>query len=230
MTEGPVSIAARPQPIVSTVGPVVVPRQHDLFPISTVAEFPDSLPTADAWGTVLGVDGHSYVAKLDKGGRGVRASEWMGTHIAESANVPCPTPKIVELQNGELAFGSRRIAGAQEEAITAEILTRGVSVPGLTASLSSVFALDLFLNNVDRHDRNFLMVEDRGALRMYTFDFGRCLFYHGRLEPFPSKSHQTRLTATKLRRRHGFDLAAANSVLDRIMGLNRPGFAGGDLV
>ena len=134
--------------------------------------------------------------------------------------MPCPTPKIVELQNGEFAFGSRRIAGAQEEAITAEILTRGVSVPGLTASLSSVFALDLFLNNVDRHDRNFLMVEDRGALRMYTFDFGRCLFYHGRLEQFPSKSHQTRLTATKLRRRHGFDLAAANSVLDRIMGLS----------
>jgi hypothetical protein len=98
-------------------------RQHDLFPLRTLIEIPGCLPTADAFGRVVADDNHSYIVKGNKGGQYVMASEWTATHMAEAINIPCPTPKVIQLNNGDLLFGSRVIGGIADAAITTELLT-----------------------------------------------------------------------------------------------------------
>ena len=83
--------------------------QLELFPLGTLIEKPNTTGTADAWGEVEATDTHNYIVKTDNCGAHVRASEWIGTHIAELLLMPCATPKIIRMQTGELFFGSRMI-------------------------------------------------------------------------------------------------------------------------
>lgn len=219
--------SAGKQGLVVTIRPAVLPihsveRQADLFPLTTQIEFPDVTGTADAWGRVEASDSHIYVVKTDERGLWVRASEWVGTRLAEEMNMPCPTPKIIQLSDGQLGFGSRVITGTSDAAKTTQILTSvtvgtGVTpIPGLKALLSSLFAFDMFINNIDRHDENYLSVDDRGTRRFYAIDFGRSLFWGGALTTFPHANHMTRRTFRNIVQRHGFDPTAANSMLDRL--------------
>lgn len=202
---------------------IPVERQAELFPLTALTEMPDTSGTADAWGYVEASDSHLYLVKTDdRGGKAIRASEWVGTRLAEELNMPCPTPKIIQLSDGQLCFGSRIISGISDAAKTSQILssvtigTGAAPIPGLQALLSALYAFDMFTNNVDRHDENYLSIEDRGTRRFYAIDFGRSLFWHGRLETFPEPTQQTRITFRKIVQRHGFDLAAANAMLDRL--------------
>lgn len=200
-----------------------VGRQAELLPLTTLTEMPDTTGTADAWGRVEASDSQLYLVKTDeRGGKGIRASEWVGTHLAEELNMPCPTPKIIQLADGKLCFGSRIISGIADAAKTSQILTSvtaglgAIPIPGLQALLSALYAFDMFINNVDRHDENYLSVDDRGTRRFFAIDFGRSLFWHGRLETFPLPTQLTRITFRKIVQRHGFDLAAANAMIDRL--------------
>lgn len=200
-----------------------VERQVELFPLTTLIEMPDTTGTADAWGRVEASDSHLYLVKTDeRGGKAIRASEWVGTRLAEELNMPCPTPKIIQLSDGRLCFGSRIISGIADVAKTSQILTSvtvgtGVTpILGLQALLSALYAFDMFTNNVDRHDENYLSIEDRGTRRFYAIDFGRSLFWHGKLDNFPTATQLTRITFKKIVQRHGYDPAAANAMLDRL--------------
>ncbi|MGX9116414.1 HipA family kinase [Mesorhizobium sp. BHbsci] len=182
--------------------------------------------TADAWGRVEASDSHVYLVKTDeRGGKAIRASEWVGTRLAEELNMPCPTPKVIRLSDGQLCFGSRIISGIADVARTSQILTSATvglgatPIPGLQGLLSALYTFDMFINNVDRHDENYLSVEDRGTRRFYAIDFGRSLFWHDRLDGFPAPTQLTRITFKKIVQRHGFDLAAANAMIDRLAGI-----------
>lgn len=202
-------------------------RQVELFPLTTSVEIPAADLSADAWGWVEASDLHDYIVKTDeRGGPGIRASEWIGTHLAEELNMPCPTAKVIELNNGTLCFGSRKICGIADLAITAQILTSttlgsgAASIPGLQSLLSALYVADMFLLNVDRHDENYLSVDDRGTRRFYAIDFGRSLFWHPNgLFGFPLVTQPTRTTFKRIVARHGFDMGAANAMLDRLASL-----------
>lgn len=197
--------------------------QPDLFPLRTQIEYTNSTTTADAICRVQAADSHDYIVKSDdRGGQGVCASEWLGTHLAEELNMPCPTPKVVQMNDGELCFGSRIITGTADNAVTTAILT-SVSVGtgagpilGLSALLSALYAFDMFIHNVDRHDQNYLSVDDRGTRRFYAIDFGRSLFWNGSLSGFPTAPQPTVTTFRQIVVRHGFDLAAALAVVERL--------------
>jgi hypothetical protein len=64
-----------------------------------------------------------YYVKGDAHGRSVRASEWICTQIAEAVGIAAPAAAAIELQNGGSVFGSRRIAGVADAAITTAYLT-----------------------------------------------------------------------------------------------------------
>lgn len=210
------------------IRPAVLPvgsidRQEELFALQARVELPDVGNTADAWGRVEASDSHSYLVKTDdRGGPGIRASEWVATRLAEELNMACPTPKIIQLSDGQLGFGSRIIGGLADAAITTQILTSATigtgtnNYPGLQALLSSLYAFDMFVNNVDRHDENYISIDDRGTRRFYIIDFGRSLFWNWPIASFPMASQPTRITFKKIVRRHGFDAGAAYAMLDRI--------------
>jgi hypothetical protein len=104
--------------------------QAELFPLRTLIESPGVICTADAWGKVVAADTHHYIVKGDKGGPNVRASEWIGTHIAEAIHIPCPTAKIIQMSDGQPMFGSREIAGISDQTVTAAILTSSPLLAG----------------------------------------------------------------------------------------------------
>ena len=143
-------------------------KQRELFPLTALLEVPDDTGTADAWGKVVASDTHPYIVKGCKGGERVRAAEWLGTHIADALNLPVPDCKIVRMKNGDLNFGSREIAGIASKIDTANILTTntiaaaGLQIPALRSLISAVYAYDMAVFNRDRHQENFISIENFG--------------------------------------------------------------------
>jgi hypothetical protein len=198
--------------------------QFQLFPRKALIQYPKAKPTADSLGEVEADDGFRYFIKGDAHGKPVRASEWLGTHLAESVGVSAPAPCIVELQDGTHVFGSRRVAGVADAAITTAFLTtptasnQGITVLGLKAILSN-YAYDMFFFNDDRHLENYLSVNDNGVRRLYAFDFSRALLWQWPWNGYPAPGCNTRNWGAVMRRHHGFDEAAASGTLDAIAGL-----------
>jgi hypothetical protein len=157
--------------------------QLQMFPRKALIQFPRSQRSADSMGEVEADDTFRYYIKGDAGGKPVRASEWLGTQIAEAIGLAAPTPTIIELPDGTTVFGSRRIAGVADATVTTAFLTTptlsnaSAPVAGLQALLSKIYAYDMFCHNDDRHFGNYLSVDDRGRRRLYTYDFSRALFW-----------------------------------------------------
>jgi hypothetical protein len=199
--------------------------QLQLFPRKALIQYPKAKPTADSLGEVEADDGFRYFIKGDAHGKPVKASEWLGTHLAESVGISAPAPCIVELQDGTNVFGSRRIAGVADAAITTAFLTtpsasnKGPTVLGLQSLLSKIYAYDMFFFNDDRHLENYLSVDDNGVRRLYAFDFSRALLWHWPWNGYPVPGCNTRSWGSLLRRHHGFDESAASGTLDAIASL-----------
>jgi hypothetical protein len=196
--------------------------QFQLFHRRALQLFPPAVRTADSLGEVEADDGFRYYVKADAPGKAIRASEWISTHLAEAVGITAPNAVTIQLPNGEVVFGSRRIAGVADQLQTQAFLStpsigniqQGIS--GLGTLLSKMYALDLFLFNDDRHVNNYLSVDDNGVRRLYTFDFSRALFWHWPWSGYPPAHCNTRLCSAILWRLHGFDPVAANSVLDAL--------------
>jgi hypothetical protein len=209
--------AAAPRPI--------EPRQAQMFTRKAILEFPQKEPTADSLGEIEADDNHRYYIKGDAHGRRVRASEWLGSHISEAIGIGTPTPISVERIDGSIVFGSRRIAQVADNAKTTAYLTTptvtniGMPASGLSSVLSSIYALDMFINNEDRHPGNYLSVDDNGTRRLYAFDFSRAIFWQWPWNGFPASHQNTRVWGELLRNAHGFDQNSAAGTLDRLTGL-----------
>lgn len=219
-----------PKQSIAVAPMAVLPRQMQMFTRKAITEFPQKENSADSLGEVEADDNHHYYIKGDAHGRSVRASEWISTHISEAVGIGAPTPSAIERIDGSIVFGSRRIAGVADKVTTAAYLTTptatnvGVPVSGLQAILSSVYALDMFIHNDDRHFGNYLSVDDTGTRRLYAFDFSRALFWQWPWQGFPlngtlEAGFRTRPCGTILRNLHGFDRNAAFQTLDRLSGL-----------
>lgn len=146
--------------------------QYQFFPRKALIQFPQSQPSADSLGEVEADDRFRYYVKGDAHTRPVRASEWLGAHLAETVGISAPAPSIIELQDGALVFGSRRISGVADAATTAAFLTSpsvtnqaGATILGLQQLLSKIYAFDMFFFNDDRHLSNYLSVDDNGVRR-----------------------------------------------------------------
>ncbi|MBB3565985.1 HipA family kinase [Rhizobium sp. BK491] len=196
--------------------------QGDFFALRSVVEYPGYYPTGDAWGRVRATDTHDYVVKGTKGGPHVPACELIATKLAETVNIPCPTAKIIELANGDLVFGSRVISGLADQLQTTTLLTTPTldrpeaRIAGMASLLSEVYAFDMLINNVDRHDQNYLSIDDNGTRRFYLIDFGRSLFWSEDAFAFPQDVHHTIRVGRRLRALHGFDLVSALAMLDKL--------------
>jgi hypothetical protein len=198
-------------------------RQPELFPLRSTVELPECVEGADVWGRVIADDGKSYIVKGGRGTPTVPASEWIGTHVAEELRISCASPRVIQLQSGELLFGSLEVSGVANKVETTHLLTSitqppgAAQIPGLRAALSEVYTLDMFLNNFDRHDENFITSRSGATATLFVIDFARSLFWHESFDLFPRPNQHTVVTGRQLRKRHGFDLDAANRMIDRIV-------------
>ncbi len=176
----------------------IVARQLPLFARKATIEFPQQKASADSLGEAEADDQNRYYIKGDAHGRPVRASEWICTHIAEEVHIGAPAPMVIERLNGDVVFGSRRIAGVADSVVTTAFLTSQTmsngqsSAPGLQAILSSIYAFDMFVFNDDRHFGNYLTIDDNGTRRLYAFDFSRALLWHWPWQGYPLPGSNTR--------------------------------------
>lgn len=198
------------------------PTSPELFPRRSLAEFPKSKNTADYVGEAEADDGHRYYMKEDKDGKPVRASEWLGTFLAETVGIAAPAGKMIKRLNGEIVFGSRRVIGVADEVETRNILhtpsliEASQSALGIKATLSQIYALDLFIFNDDRHFGNYLSIDDAGVRRFFAYDFSRAVFWQWPWQGVPAPGCHTRTHGQLIRRLHGFDIVAAKNVLDHL--------------
>ena len=206
--------------IVPVLQPPRAVGQLGLFPRRTLTEFRPTRSTADCVAEAEVDDGLFYYLKIDKPRKAVRASEWLSTQLAEDVNIAAPPKALVQMFDGTVVFGSRRIANVASEVTTTRYLLQSTlkegEVSGLARILSSIYVFDLFMNNDDRHLGNYLTVEDGDVRRLYAFDYSRSAFWDWPWNGYPGPGSNTRNSARLLRRCHGFDMQAADGVLERL--------------
>lgn len=92
----------------------------------------------------------------------------------------------------------------------------GMPVPGLQAALSAIHAFDLFVDNVDRHFGNFLVVPEGEDRLLYGLDFARAFFWRWPWDKFGGLEDVTGGAWIEIRERHGFDETAALAIVNRL--------------
>lgn len=203
------------------VPPAVPSEQLALFPRKINIEYP-APDGKDILSRVEADNGKSYYLKADQGDVPVRANEWLCYRLASMVGIAVPRCEFIQTNNGDIAFGSEALDGASRQAETVAYLeTRslnelGMPVPGLQALLSAIHAFDLFVNNVDRHLGNFLVVPQGEDRQLLAVDFARSLFWRWPLDGFPRPDETTSEAWRELRERHGFDSSAAIAIVNRL--------------
>jgi hypothetical protein len=154
--------------------------QRTLFPIDIAITYPNDQQSADLSIIAAGTDGRHYAVKTTNDGKGfVPATELFCYELARELNIATPEYQIVRLKDSSLAFGSVWEGGAH---ITKEliqmwaILTGKKPVMNLKGFLSRVYALDLFINNIDRHFGNFIFRDSYKTNIGLAYDFGRAWY------------------------------------------------------
>jgi hypothetical protein len=164
-------------------------------------------------------EGGTFYCKSDKPGRPIRATEMLATRLAGHVAIPTPYCSVIEMESGELLFGSLAASVVSEFEAQA-FLTRkqvdelGSPTPWLGQHLSRLYAFDLFIANPDRSLRNFLLESD--SRRLCAFDFASADLSALSTDRFPVEQTPTMSIGKVLRLIHGFDVDAALEMVKRL--------------
>ena len=201
--------------------PAISADQLALFPRQTWFELPHP-QGKDIHSFVQADNGRRYYLKIDKGDLPIRANEWIAHRLAALVGVVTPKCEFVQTTSGDVAFGSEAVDSASKQADTVRYLEQvslnelGMPIAGLRESLSAIHVLDLFLNNIDRHIANYLVIEDGEFSQVLALDFARAVFWRWPWNGFLQPDDNTVGSWREMRERHGFDQSAAIRVVDRL--------------
>lgn len=140
--------------------PLDGPRQSTFLPVKVLGFIPKSSDSADCKTYCEGDDGHCYAVKQVADNADLPFTpfdELFCYELAAICNIAIPGYKVLEMPDGSLAFGSIWEGGVLPfdlNYVINSVLAGDNSI--MTRStfeerLSSIFALDLFLHNEDRH-------------------------------------------------------------------------------
>ena len=194
--------------------------QGELFPLDLIEEHPPDITWTDAAGFGTGSDGLVYVIKDQRNDGTLCINEWLGAHLTEAAGLAAPPCRVLKRPDGKLVFGSRWEGGVLPQAEAARWLV--TATPVLSRLLPAIFALDLFVQNQDRHIRNLLIRETAHTQGLLVYDFSRAFLHHGWPSTGPGlpPSCNTVDTFHRLGRFHDWDWTQARGVLDTLSRLS----------
>ena len=164
-------------------------------------------------------DGHEYVVKLDVPDRFAAHNDWFCSSLARRVGLPGPAFNPVRHTDGRVWFGSQWIAGEIPD-WWLHVSSGGIPFAVLADDWARIYAFDLFINNTDRHLRNFMVINTGGTYTLHALDYGRAWLHNGM--PIPALplpplcktvlAHRViRATLNTL-----FSIPAATQVLDAI--------------
>lgn len=198
--------------------------QQNLVKLNVTNVYPQKADTLHAGGFCQCDDGLDYAFKqVTPDGLYVPATEWLCGHLSNTCRIHTPPMEILHGLDGRMWFGSRIEGGKLEEDLcllelsSGEMLNR---IPTLRERLSAIYAIDLFVNNIDRHLNNFLFRTSLHGAVILAFDYSLAWLAHSpELEGFPPDSSKTELVRRYLHPVYGFDQEAAIKVINVIQGL-----------
>ena len=189
--------------------------QRQLFPISALWCGPQRLGGRDCTQVCSCDDGFKYAVKLDVPDKSVAHNEWFCSNLAYMSGLNQVTFNPIIHTDGRVWFGSQWMDGELPDGWTH--IKTSADFANLTEQWTKIFVFDLFINNPDRHLKNFFVSRDGSTLKMYTLDYSRSWFFSNfppAKLPLPQNCN-TILWHRWIRQRWHpvFDLAAAESSL-----------------
>ena len=170
--------------------------QLPLLPARIQAETPARRGTADLKLFVRTIDGHDYAVKTVEDHPLLPISEFLCYKLAMVCNLPVPYSQLINMGNGNCAFGSR-FEGAVTEWAANGPTFQLEAFKDAAETVSAILAFDLFVGNVDRHRGNFLFRKNRSNRWVpLAIDYSRAMFVQGfPNDRFPmEKSERTQVT------------------------------------
>lgn len=194
--------------------------QQPLLKINIVQEFPFNGGTADLKAVGFGDDGHQYALKRLEDGALLPITEWVSYHLCRSVGIQTPDFNVVWRASGDPAFGSRWETNAQQLGAPPTPLRLLQFFQPARSQIESIYAVDAFLPNNDRHGDNILFRPTALGLLPLAYDFSRAWLISG--VPFGDMASLTPQCRTSewweyLKQQYGYQPAIAT--LDAICGL-----------
>jgi len=195
--------------------------QRLMFPIEVQDIYRNDQGTADLQMIATAMNGKDYAVKtVDDGNGFVPFTELFCYELARELSIATPSYDVIKLKDGSLAFGSMWEGGVlilREMTKVWDILKGKIQIRGLKPFLSRVYALDLFLNNVDRHFGNYIFRDSYAGSIALAYDFSRAWYA---FEPLGYDSldsgHNTCDCHELIVKTGNFDAEIAKSTLDEI--------------
>lgn len=143
-------------------------------------------------------DGFDYAVKSLSDHAMLPFSEWFCYQLAQAMGVSCPGSAILVMHDGTRAFGSRLQPGLSNMEAEIKAGTNVVTYLSDCADrLSIIFAMDLFVANIDRHFGNFLFgVNSLGQRTVMPIDYSHAWWVGG--WPLPDITNHTNATTNSV--------------------------------
>ncbi len=159
--------------------------QPQLVPVEAWFCGPINTGTADASDGCFCRDGTAYIIKKSKTDNPHSPhNEWFCANLALKAGVPIAPFNVMKHTEGEEWFGSQYRIGEVPD-WWLRVLDGTINIDDVRADLCRIYALDLFVFNIDRHNKNFLVVPSAGTHQALAMDHGRSWLFSGFPPPMP---------------------------------------------
>jgi hypothetical protein len=162
-------------------------QQLGLIPIRAVWCLPSNLGSADLKLFCKCDDGSEYAIKETERSQTTPSkvlawtahNEYFCYRLAHMVGITSPGHHLVEMPDGQVAFGSRWEGGTQPDEWWSKIASGTIKPNDILPTLANIYAFDMFVHNVDRHAGNLLIRQQQFGHAAIAFDYSRSWTYHG---------------------------------------------------
>ena len=202
------------------------PLQPSLFPIEAKDIYRNDQGSADLQMIATAVNNKDYAVKTIADGNGfVPLTELFSYELARELSIATPNYALIKLRDQSIGFGSEWEGGVlilRESSKVLDVLNGSTQVRGLKAFLSRVFALDLFLNNIDRHFGNYIFRDSYSGVIALAYDFSRAwyAFKPYGYESISDSTANTFVCHKLICTTNNFDASIALATLNEIKNIN----------
>jgi hypothetical protein len=123
-------------------------------------------------------DGSDYAVKNNSKNPNLAHQEWFCTQLGERVGLASPPVRIVNVGNVE-CFGSRWESGMETHDWWVRASTGEIDFTLLAPTISRIFAYDLFIHNLDRHLKNYVVRRQYSGHAILAFDYSQAWLFNG---------------------------------------------------